>query len=79
MPTAYADKKPMKDPNIYPSGWDAERVRRVIDFHDGLIQDEDAMVADIEAIDQDPDLTWVPVPRDIIPAVLDLIDEHDKQ
>ena len=57
MPTAYADKKPMKDPNIYLSGWDAERVRRVIDFHDGLIQDEDAMVADIEAIDQDPDLT----------------------
>ena len=66
----------MKDPNVYPSGWDAERVRKVIEYHDHLLGDEDAMVADIEAIDLDPNMTWVPVPRKLVPAVLDLIEEN---
>ena len=66
----------MKDPNVYPPGWDAERVRKVIEYHDHLLGDEDAMVADIEAIDLDPNMTWVPVPRKLVPAVLDLIEEN---
>ena len=65
--------------NTYLPGWDAERVRKVLAYHEHLLEDEDAMVADIEAIDSDPNLTWVPVPRNLVPAVLDLIDEHDKQ
>ncbi len=66
----------MKDPNVYPPGWDAERVQKVLDHHNGLLDDEDALAADIEAVDLDPDMTWVAVPRDLVPAVLDLIDER---
>lgn len=69
----------MNDPNIYPPGWDAERVRKVIEYHDRLLEDEDAMVADIEAIDSDPNLTWVPIPRKLVPAVLDLIEERGER
>ena len=69
----------MKDPNVYPPGWDAERVRKVIEYHDHLLEDEDAMIADIEAIDSDPNMTWVPVPRKLVSAVLDLIEGSAKQ
>ncbi len=64
----------MNDPNDYPPGWDAERVRKVVEYHDGM--DEDDWAAEDEAALWDSTVTWMAIPKELVPAVRALLAEH---
>jgi len=55
----------------FPVGWDKERVRRVLSHYED--QTEEEAVAEDEAAYEDPDQAMVEVPRDLVPAVRELI------
>jgi hypothetical protein len=57
--------------NKYPPGWDAERVRRVLD-HYGSQTDEEALAED-EAAYEDTTHTTMEVPIDLVPVIRELI------
>ena len=67
----------MNDPNDYPPGWDAERVRKVVEYHDGLTDDEWA--AEDEAAFNDPNNIVMVIPRELAPAVRKLLAEHSEE
>lgn len=58
----------------FPAGWDAERVRRVLAHYEE--QSEDEAVAEDEAAADRPDYTFMEVPRELVPAVRELIAKH---
>lgn len=68
------DKQPMKDPNVYPPGWDAEQVRHVIEYYDGL--DEDGWIAEDEAAFGDDKVIFMAIPHKLVPEVRSLIANH---
>lgn len=55
----------------YPAGWDAERVRRVLEHYEQ--QTDDEAVAEDEAAAEQPDETFVQVPSGLVPKVRQLI------
>ncbi len=55
----------------FPVGWDEQRVRRVIDHYEK--QTDEEAVAEDEGAYEDPSQTMVEVPRDLVPAVRELI------
>lgn len=63
-----------KDPNVYPPGWDAARVRRVLDHYENQ-SDEEAAAEDDAAAIRTP-LTLMKVPVDLAPKVRALIAKH---
>ena len=67
----------MNDPNVYPPGWDEERVRKVIDYYDSL--DDDGWAAEDEAAFNDPNNIVMVIPRELVPAVRKLLAEHSEQ
>ena len=68
----------MKDPNVYPPGWNAQRVREVIDYYDAMSDDD--LAAEIDAsdgdADADPNNTMMSIPTELVPAVQTLLNEH---
>jgi hypothetical protein len=58
----------------FPPGWDEERVQRVLD-HYATLSEEAALVED-EAAFEAPGHTVMVVPRDLVPAVRELIAKH---
>ena len=64
----------MKDPNVYPPGWDAQRVQEVIDYYDSMSDDD--LAAEIEASDADPNNTMMQIPTVLVPAVQELLAQH---
>ena len=66
----------MNDPNVYPPGWDAERVRKVINYYDSLSDEEWA--AEDEAGFTDSNNVVVVIPRELLPAVHKLLAEHSE-
>jgi hypothetical protein len=60
----------MKQPT-YPDGWDAERVRRVLEHYE--TQSDDEAVAEDEAGYEATTHTAMEVPVDLVPAVRELI------
>lgn len=54
-----------------PPGWDAERVRQVIDHYEA--QDEDEQFAEIEAAQQAEGITMLAIPTDRVPEVRALL------
>jgi hypothetical protein len=60
----------MKQPT-YPDGWDAERVRRVLEHYEA--QSDDEAVAEDEAAYETTTHTAMEVPVDLVPAVRELI------
>jgi hypothetical protein len=70
-------KAPRKDPNIYPPGWNHERVRAIIDYYDAR-QDVD-LFKDVELPSRNESPVWVEVPQAILPAVRKLIARHHKK
>jgi hypothetical protein len=60
----------MKKPN-YPTGWDQERVRRVLEHYENL--DEEEALAEDEAAYEDRSQTLMAVPNDLVPAVRELL------
>lgn len=59
----------------FPPGWDEDRVERVLDHYEK--QSAEEAVAEDEAALSEPDHTMVPVPNVLLPAVRDLIAQHE--
>jgi hypothetical protein len=55
----------------YPPGWNADRVRRLIDHYDAL--DEQEQVAEDEAAQEQPTQTAVIVPVEFMPAIRQML------
>ena len=66
----------MKDPNVYPPGWDAQRVQAVIDYYDAMSDDD--LAAEIDAADAgpDPNSALMQIPTELVPAVRELLAQH---
>jgi type II secretory pathway component PulC len=62
--------------NRFPPGWDEARVQRVLAHYE--TQTEAEAVAEDEAAFEAPDQTLVSVPRELVPAVRELIAKHRK-
>jgi len=58
----------------FPPGWDEERVRRVLAHYEQ--QSELEAVAEDEAVLEDPTQTVMEVPRELVPAIRELIAKH---
>ena len=61
--------------NRYPQGWDARRVKRVIEHYES--QTDDEAVAEDEA--RSSDQVMMPVPNELVPVVRELIEQHQKK
>jgi hypothetical protein len=57
--------------STYPEGWDAERVRRVLEHYEA--QSDDEAVAEDEAAYETTTHTAMEVPVELVPAVRELI------
>lgn len=57
-----------------PAGWDERRVQRVLEHYDG--QTEDEAVDEDERALEDNSHTVMKVPRELVPAVRELIARH---
>ena len=55
----------------FPAGWDEERVRRVLAHYED--QTDEEAVAEDEAAYDDPNQAMIEVPRELVPAVRELI------
>jgi hypothetical protein len=55
----------------YPSGWDAERVRRVLEHYEA--QSDDEAVAEDEAAYEATTHTAMDVPVELVPVIRELI------
>lgn len=55
----------------FPPGWDETRVRKVLEHYES--QTEDETVAEDEAAFEDETDTVMKVPKDLVPAVRELI------
>ena len=60
--------------NTFPPGWDDERVQRVLAHYEQ--QTESAAVAEDDVLSEDPTQTVMEVPRDLVPAIRELIARH---
>ena len=60
----------------FPPGWDADRVRRVLEHYDE--QTDVEAVAEDEAAYEHSDHTAMEVPVELVPAVRELIEKHKR-
>ena len=60
----------------FPTGWDEERVRRVLEHYEQ--QSEEEAVAEDEAAGEKPTETLMEVPRELVPAVREMIAKRQK-
>ena len=58
----------------FPPGWDEERVQKVLAHYEE--QTESEAVAEDEAVADDPTQTVMEVPRELVPAIRELIARH---
>ena len=63
-----------KKRQIFPEGWDSDRVNRLLEHY--LTQGEDEAVAEDEAALEDPSGALIQVPHELVPAVRRLIAKH---
>jgi hypothetical protein len=55
----------------FPPGWDADRVKKVIEYYDNLSDDE--MVAEDEAATDEEEVAMIAVPKALVDQVRALI------
>ena len=60
----------------FPPGWDEERVRRVLTHYEQ--QTEEEAVAEDEAAFEDSTQTTIEVPKELLPAIRELIARQKK-
>jgi hypothetical protein len=63
-------RKPTKDPNVYPKGWDRQRVQKVIKHYDRL---KDQRVLERPRVSKADEMIWMEIPEDLVPKVQKLI------
>ena len=61
----------------FPPGWDEERVKRVLAHYEE--QTEAEAIAEDEAAFEDQSQTVMEIPRELVPAVRELIAKHQGQ
>jgi type II secretory pathway component PulC len=61
----------------YPKGWDEERVRQVLQHYEN--QSEEEAVAEDQAALEQPTQTMIEVPRELVPAIRELIAKHENR
>ena len=61
-------------PNKFPPGWNEERVRKVLAHYEQ--QAEEEAVAEDEAAFEDSTQTVIEVPKELLPAIRELIAKH---
>ncbi len=59
----------------FPAGWDAERVKRLLDDYEGLSEDE-AVAEDEAAAAEREGQTVIKVPEELMPAIRRLLASH---
>jgi len=59
----------------YPTGWNAERVQRLIDHYESLSEDEQ-VAEDEAAADDSQGQAVVTVPQSLLPAIRKLLAAH---
>lgn len=68
------DENRSMNTSSFPCGWDEERVRKVLAHYEE--QTENAAVAEDEAAFEHQDQTIMEVPNELVPAVRELIAQH---
>jgi hypothetical protein len=61
----------------FPAGWDAERVKRLIDQQNQL-SDEELAAEDDAAFQEQPGRTTLSVPTELLPAINQLLAAHER-
>jgi hypothetical protein len=61
----------------YPAGWDDASIRDLLDHYERQTEEEAA--AEHEAALSRPDHTLMEVPTELVPAVREIIAEHERQ
>ncbi len=61
----------------FPPGWNKERVRRVLAHYEE--QTEDEAVAEDEAAFEDQTQTVMEIPKELVPAVRELVAKHQEE
>ena len=64
----------MTNHNIFPPGWDEERVNRVLKYYES--QSEDEALAEINAAFDNADYSVMLIPNELVPSVRNLLAEH---
>lgn len=59
----------------YPAGWDAERVKKLIDYYEGLSEDEQ-LAEDEAAMAERSGQAVITIPEELLPAVRHLLATH---
>lgn len=65
----------MKEENVFPPGWDEERVRRVLGHYETVSEDEAA--AEDESAFEESRGTVMEIPPELVPAVRRPLVERD--
>lgn len=65
-----------KDPNKYPPGLNAAKVRRIIAYYDQM-RDED-VAREIKTAPLAEPVSWLPIPQKLVPQVRKLIARYSK-
>ena len=60
-----------KDPNVYPPGVSAKKVRRVLAYYENQTDEEAAI--EIATAPSASQTTWIPVPAKLVPKIRKLI------
>jgi hypothetical protein len=61
----------------YPAGWDAERVKKLIDYYEGLSEDEQ-VAEDEAAVAEKSVQAVITIPEELLPAVRQLLATHKR-
>jgi hypothetical protein len=56
----------------YPAGWDAERVKKLIDYYEGLSENEQ-VAEDEAAMAEESGQVVITIPEELLPAVRQLL------
>ena len=60
--------------NRFPKGWNEKKVKTVISHYER--QTEEEALAEDEAVFSDPTKTVIEVPRELLPAIREMIAKH---
>jgi hypothetical protein len=59
----------------FPADWDAERVKQLVDYHEGLSEDEQVAEDESGAAEREGQ-TVITVPEEVLPAIRRLLAGH---
>jgi hypothetical protein len=60
----------------FPAGWDAERVKRLIDYYEGLSEDEEVAEDEAGIAAERQGQTVIAVPDELLPEIRRLLTAH---